>query len=68
MAIFLMDFKPFRIKNYDYQYSLCVENTSDVANLESYGESINAAPGSTAYVVPTGDVYILGATAGWVKL
>jgi hypothetical protein len=67
MAIFIMDWKPGPERLDDRQYTFGMETAADVADLEAYGKSVNAALGSTAMRLDNGDIYILSPTE-WVKL
>lgn len=47
--------------------SLGCDETSDVQKLPAYAKYKNIKPGSTCYVVDTGDLYMLKSTGVWKK-
>jgi hypothetical protein len=67
MSIFVIESKRGGEDYTQRLVTLGLENASDEADLQSYGESMNAAPGSSALNVANGDAFML-TTGAWVKL
>ena len=67
MAIFVIESKHGGQDYTQRLVALGLENVSDEADLQSYGESVNAAPGSTALNTESGDAFML-TPSEWVKL
>lgn len=56
----------YKGSNGEHQEFLC-DTAADVANLPMGGAPNQPCPGSTAYVIETGETYILSNALIWVK-
>lgn len=62
MAIFPVDNNSF-----DKVANLGCDGTTDVQDLPAYAESNNLKPGSSCYVIDTGELYMMKSNGTWKK-